>query len=180
VPKINVDCLEFFRSRLAYVKELRMRYVLVSTALLFGASSSGGLAQTTAEKSIYNGPDAKEVLRVNRERLDALVRGDLATLDRVVGDDVTYTAPSGKVQSKPEIVADFESGAYKIGSIETDNEKVRVYGNTAVVNYRCMVNNYRYKGKDATGTYQCTTTYVKRNGQWQAVAQHMTRIEPSR
>lgn len=71
--------------------------------------------------------------KTHSERLRALATSNVSTLDQIVGDDLVYISPAGKVQTKAEIVNDLKSGTLKVSSIEPGDMNVRVYGNTAVV-----------------------------------------------
>ncbi len=118
----------------------------------------------------------QEVSKVHSERLQALVQGDLAKLDQIVGDDLVYISPTGQVQTKAEVVADRKSGALKVSAIEAEDVQVRVYGETAVVTYRTINKGFLDNGKDFSGQIRATSVYVKRDGRWQLVSQQMTRI----
>ena len=118
----------------------------------------------------------QEVLAAHSERLRALVSGDVATLNRVLSDDLTYTSVAGRVQSKAEIIADVKSGALKVTTADANDVKVRVYaGATAVLNYRSAA-RFVDNGQNIAGALQATSMYVKRDGRWQIVAQQLTRI----
>lgn len=96
-----------------------------------------GVGRVHAQAQRTDSQLEQEVLSAHRERLSALVSGDVATLDRLLSDDLTYTSVAGRVQSKAEIVADAKSGALKVSTADADDVKVRVYaGATAVVTYR--------------------------------------------
>ena len=56
--------------------------------------------------------------------------------------------------------------------------KVRVFGNAAVVTGRTTIKGGKYKGKDISGQYRFTDTWVKRNGHWLCVASANTRVTP--
>ncbi len=53
--------------------------------------------------------------------------------------------------------------------------KVQVHGDAAVVTYR-STDKGSYKGNDLSGQYRWTDVFVKRNGRWQAIAGHGTRV----
>ena len=132
------------------------------------SASAGGESQRLAEQ---------EVKKVHDHRLRALASGDVAALDRIVGEDLIYVSPTGKLQGKGSIVTDLKSGALKVSSVAQGDEKVRVFGETAVVNY---VTSSRFvdNGNDYDTQIRCTSVYVKRQGRWQLVSQQMTRVTP--
>jgi ketosteroid isomerase-like protein len=58
---------------------------------------------------------------------------------------------------------------------ELSDVRVRVYGNAAVLT---AINKATFRGKDADSVihYRRTTVWVKRNGRWQCVSFHGSRI----
>ena len=67
------------------------------------------------------------------------------------------------------------SGELKIETYKRDDEKIRVYGDTAVVTYRSTVQAQR-NAQDISSQRRVITVLVKREGRWQAVAQQSTSI----
>jgi hypothetical protein len=63
----------------------------------------------------------------------------------------------------------------KIESNVYENLKVQVYDDAAVATAISVVKG-SYKGKDNSGKYPWTDTWVKRGGQWQCVASHASKI----
>lgn len=151
-----------------------MKRIFVIAALVITASSLA-LGQTTNKKSGKNNKAEQEVRKVHSERLKALATSNVSTLDQIVGDDLVYISPVGKVQTKAEIVNDLKSGALKVSSIEPGDMNVRVYGNTAVVTY-LTVSKFMDNGREYNNQIRSTSVYVKRHGRWQLVSQQMTRV----
>ena len=153
-----------------------MKRLLVIAVFIVTAFSIA-LSQTTNKKSDPYSKAEQEVRKVHSERLRALAKSDVATLDQIVGNDLVYISPVGKVQTKAEIVTDLKSGVLKVSSIEQGDENVRVYGNTAVVTY-LTTSKFVDNGKDYNNRIRSTSVYVKRHGRWQLVSQQMTRVAP--
>ena len=106
---------------------------------------------------------------------DAMVKADVAFLDRILADDFVNTDIEGSVTNKAQDVADLKSGDLKVTSCVADDYKVRVYGNAAVVTGRCTF-KAQFKGKDSSSEFRWTDTWVKRAGHWQCVASQQTKI----
>ena len=151
-----------------------MKRIFVIAALAITASSLA-LGQTTNKKSGANNKAEQEVRKTHSERLKALATSNVSTLDQIVGDDLVYISPVGKVQTKAEIVNDLKSGALKVSSIEPGDMNVRVYGNTAVVTY-LTVSKFMDNGREYNNQIRSTSVYVKRHRRWQLVSQQMTRV----
>lgn len=116
-----------------------------------------------------------EILKIDARRFVAMTRADLAELDRILADDLTYTHSTGNTETKKEFVAAIESGTLKYLSIESDENKVRVYGDTAIINGRAKV-KVSSRGQEQAFTIRFIDVYTKRNGKWQMVAWQSSRL----
>lgn len=111
----------------------------------------------------------KELINLEDGWGDAWVRNDVAFLDRILADDYTEMVSDGSVSTKAQSLADLKSGDFKCTSSVNDDYKVRVYGNAAIVTGHLTL-KAQDKGKDISGQYRWTDTWVKRAGHWQCVA----------
>ena len=111
------------------------------------------------------------VMRIERELLSAILKGDASANERYLADTYVFTGPDGTVQNKAQAIADLKSGELKLQSASLDGAKVQVYGDTVVVTYSSN-DKGTYKGKDISGTTRWTDVFVNRNGRWQLVASH--------
>lgn len=153
-----------------------MKRILIIAMLLI-AESSFVFGQPVKKNIATNSKAELEVRKVQSDRLKALAMSDISKLDQIVGNDLIYISPVGKVQTKADIVNDLKTGALKVSSIEPVEMTVRVYGNTAVVNYM-TVSKFVDNGKNYDNQIRSTSVYVKRQGRWQLVSQQMTRVIP--
>ena len=104
-----------------------------------------------------------------------MIRADAGTLDKLLAPELTYTHGDARVVDKAVFLAELKSGDFKYVSIEPNDLKVRVYGNTAVVTGGAGMQIVN-KGAPATIRIRYTNTQVKRNGSWQMVAWQATRL----
>src|SRR5215213_1271304 len=116
-----------------------------------------------------------EIRRVEIEWGDAFERRDFATLDRMMADEHILTDPLGNVRGKAESLEALKTNEVLFESTKSDNVKVRINGDTAVVTGRSTFKG-RYKGWSMAGQYQYTDVLVKRSGSWQAVSSHITAV----
>ncbi len=114
-------------------------------------------------------------MQLEHEWVQVGVNHDVSVLERIEADDIIFTAFDGSLSTKAQDIADVTSGALKAESASVDDMKVRIYGDTAVVTGRVTTKG-QYKGKDISGQFRFTDVFVKRNGKWQAVASHGSRI----
>jgi uncharacterized protein (TIGR02246 family) len=141
-----------------------------------GNQSAASLSTPVAAAAPAQTENVEQTIRrLDRERSQAIVRGDTATLERIYADDYSAVGTSGAVRNKAQAIADNKSGALKIESQSFDNVNVRVYGDTAVIT-GVATQKGRDKGKDISGQIRFTRVYVKRNGQWRIVAGHASRV----
>ena len=118
-----------------------------------------------------------QVLQAEKDRFAAMVKGDRAALDRLLADDLTYTHSSALFESKAEFIKSVTSGNIDYVSIVPSEPdwKVRVNGNTAIVNGVAAVNVID-TGKDLKIKIRYTTIHSNRDGHWQLVARQATRF----
>jgi ketosteroid isomerase-like protein len=140
--------------------------------LVFAAAS---LAQTEFSPRKKSVSVEQELIKLENEWNDAMVRRDVAFLDGILADNWTGTDQDGTFLSKAQFLASLKSGEDVISSEVADEMKVRVYGDTAVVTGRNTFKG-KLKGKDTSGQERWTDVFVKRTGLWQCVASHWSRI----
>jgi ketosteroid isomerase-like protein len=148
---------------------------LLATLMIVSAALASG--QTVNNRQARNHQAEKEVLKVNKEYGDAIVRGDLSAYDRIVADDYIHTGSNGGVVGKAQQMEEMKTtaGDVKIEFGRGDDERVRVYGQAAVVTGRWEMKG-KYKGEDFSEEERYTAVYVKRQGRWRLVAEQTTRI----
>jgi len=83
------------------------RILLISllTVALAGAARAQGTGRSQSDAQTE-----EEVLKVEREKDQAMQKGDLATLTRVYADDLIFVNPRGEVLSKAQRLADVRPG----------------------------------------------------------------------
>jgi ketosteroid isomerase-like protein len=119
--------------------------------------------------------DEEQLMKLETDRAAAVVKGDVATLEKQTSDDYSLINMNGQMSGKAQMVTAFKTGQTKLTSDELSDMKVRVYGSTAVITGKADVKG-TLMGKDATGQIMFTRVYVKKNGQWQSVAFQQTRV----
>ncbi|MBA3571859.1 MAG: nuclear transport factor 2 family protein, partial [Pyrinomonadaceae bacterium] len=119
------------RSRLLTERYRSIKRIL-GVEVLTLAASSFVLGQTTDKKAAPSGTAEQELMQVGKQTREAAVSGDLSALDRLHADDFTAVTADGTLITKAEMKAAFKSGDVKYESINNEDEKWRIYGNTAV------------------------------------------------
>jgi len=144
--------------------------VVVVGSLMGGLGLLIAADEAKAEKQVE-----QELLQIEKEWGDAMVRRDTAKLGHILADEWGILIPNGEVWTKETFLMLVQTGTLAVESGENSDVKVRAYGDTAVVTGR-SVSKGKYKGVDYSSDERWTDVFVKKNGRWQCVASHSTRI----
>jgi ketosteroid isomerase-like protein len=119
----------------------------------------------------------QELIRMEKEWSAAYLSHDVSVVDRIVADDFIGTDGRGIMTDKKQEVEDARSEHpdRKVLSETIDDLKVRIYGDTAIVNGR-TTEKIQSGGKEFVIRYRRTDVFVKRRGRWQCVSFHGSRI----
>jgi ketosteroid isomerase-like protein len=117
----------------------------------------------------------EELKKLETDRAAAVVKGDVATLEKQTSDDYTLINMYGQMSGKSQMIDNFKSGQTKLTSDDLSDMKVRVYGNTAVITGKADAAG-TMAGKDVKGQIAFTRVYVKKGGSWQSVAFQQTLV----
>jgi len=125
--------------------------------------------------SAQMGKMEQQVLQAEKDRFAAMVKGDRAALEKLLADDLTYTHSTALLESKEQFLKSVTSGNIDYVSIVPNEAdwKIRINGNTAVVNGVAAVNVID-TGKDRKIRIRFTTVQANRGGAWQLLAWQST------
>lgn len=115
------------------------------------------------------------VRRAEDQRIAAMIKADLAALDTLLAEELTYTHSNGRVETKAQFLAALKSGDLRYEAIDREDLTVRSYGETAVFTGRATL-RVKSKGQENRFLVRFIDVYVKRNGRWQMVAWQSTRL----
>ena len=127
-----------------------------------------------------NGDDQAEadLLRATeRERLRALVAGDLSRAAQLHADDFQLINPLGGVLSKEQYLGGIDSGQIHYLFWEPGSIGVRVYGQAAVIRYQSQLEIVVQGHHIPRQRYWHTDLYERREGRWQVVWSQATGIQ---
>jgi ketosteroid isomerase-like protein len=119
-----------------------------------------------------------EVARASHAYDTAILNQDKTALAALFADEYTATNENGRVRNKEEDIAAMTSPDLKFTSVNSvDSERrIRIYGNLAVETGKYSVQG-THKGSPFTEEGRYTSTWIKRNGRWQIVADHSSLIK---
>jgi hypothetical protein len=119
--------------------------------------------------------DEKAVIETEKQRFAAQVSKDYATLDKVLADDLLYTHSHGGNDTKQAYIQSFRDGKLNYETINAEEQKARLYGNTAVINGICFVKAVS-NGNVINSRLRYLSVYVRKANQWQLVAWQSLRL----
>jgi ketosteroid isomerase-like protein len=134
------------------------------------------LASLICGLSVAQTPAQQEVLQFERDACKPFVEADLAGLERVLTPDFTLTLSNGEVNTRADEMNELRTGKVHYDVFENYDMLARLYGdNTAVVLGKTHVKG-KSDGKPFEHVVQFTDTLIKRDGQWQVAASHVSPV----
>lgn len=135
--------------------------------MVTGLISLAALAQNAEE----------QIKQTDRRWAEATIKMDLAALERILSDDLTYTHSSGRTETKAEFVNATKTQSLKYESVEPQDVKVRVRGNTAILNMAASMTVRPAGGQSNTFRARILRVYVRDKGAWRLAAHQSTRMQ---
>ena len=117
-----------------------------------------------------------DLLQIEREIGRANLDCDYKYFDQVEGEDFIFTDAAGTVSSKKQDMAGEKDCRKSDAKYDVDNTEVRLFGNAAVVTGRITIVHKNKEEKLVTRRSRFTDVFVYRDGRWQLVAGHSSRI----
>ena len=147
----------------------RLGFILVVTATIHAATPSADTRSIEAEVS-----------RLDASRVDALLKGDLKTLEQLYSDDLTYVHSGGRIDSKPQYLAMLAAGnLIYVSQRYEPPAQVRVVGrDTAIVTGQVTIETKNKAGQVTKRVLTTTTVYVKSPAGWKVVSYQGTPVQP--
>ena len=117
----------------------------------------------------------REVLAVNESVGLAIRSGDTQALGKILSDTFEYTNQTGELLGKAQMLANIQSGRLTTVAQHYSDYRLNIYGETVVLT-GISTTSLVYKGQPSDGPRRFTRVYIKQNGQWRLVAQHVTLV----
>lgn len=155
-----------------------MRHIVLMALVIFAVPVLG-LAQvpkSDAKKETKPLTEAEQaVIKLDRDLMDAMVRGDMALGRKVEVENFVFINPGGGVE---EYVASPSGSGPKFEMANTEKVKVRITGDTAVLTGKATIKGKLANGTDISGPYRYMRVFVKQQGEWRLVAASAVPIPP--
>jgi len=139
-----------------------MKPILSAVVLLLGVSS-------IAFGQYKKGSVEDRLIQMDRAWTFAELKGDKKAAGAIVADDYVGTTQQGNIENKAQYLAQLAPNA---DMVRSDDYKVRIFGNTAIMTHRGTVEGVR------NIKFRSTHIWMKRGGKWLIVAHHGSQILP--
>jgi ketosteroid isomerase-like protein len=149
---------------------MERRHVLCWVLAVMSAVTASAAQRQSPVKS-----DQEVLIDLERRWNEAFYRKDIAVLESLLADEFVVTYDDGTRGDKAKELALAREFNQQIESAIQDDFTVKVYRDTAVVWFTLQVVGMR-GGQRAEVTLHYTDVWVVRDGRWQCVSAHATRV----
>ena len=118
---------------------------------------------------------AEEALKAEQDRYAAQMKGDVAAMQRLIGDDLVYIHSSTVQDTKASFIESIRSGNVKYRKMKRGEVKVRTYGCIAIVSGGASF-EVTVKAEDRTLNLLFHAVYAKRAAGIQFVSWQATKL----
>jgi ketosteroid isomerase-like protein len=148
---------------------LRISAALPILSVLMACASQGG-ARISAGTM-------EQVQQAERQRFAALTAQDVAALDPMLADELSYCHSNGQVENKQQFLETVRTGRIRYESIDVHEFQARLYGDVAIGTGYITVQG-KLGGQPMTLELRYTDAYAWRSGHWLLLNWQSTRIAP--
>ena len=117
----------------------------------------------------------EELLKLEKEFAQAITKNDTEAIGRILADDWVIIDPDGGIIDRTRFLGVIKSGALTHEMMESEDDSVRIYGDTAVV-MGLTTSKGKFMDQEFTTRERATDIFVKQHGRWQCVFSQLTRV----
>jgi len=115
----------------------------------------------------------EELVKVEEEFANAIVKNNPDEIRQFVGDDWIIINADGGIIDRERFLEVIKSGTLNHEMMESDDIRVRVYGDSAVVSALTRSKG-KFMGQEFTTHERSTDVFVRRDGRWRCVLTQLT------
>jgi ketosteroid isomerase-like protein len=119
--------------------------------------------------------NAQTVIELDRQRMEAMAKKDIAALNALISDDLVYTHSTARLDTKQSLIGNMESGSTVYTSVVPSDVKAQDLGDTVVLTGSCKI-GVMSQGRPNSFGVRFTDVWANKGGKWQMVAWQSTRI----
>jgi uncharacterized protein (TIGR02246 family) len=153
--------------KLGFTAMTMLTCCLLVTALASAQSQKTGKAEA--------GSAEEQIKALQAELIQAILKGDTSFYQKYFADDAVILHGDGSVHTKAQEIEALKSGTLKYDSYTVHDQKIHVYGSTAVVEMYSSGKGL-LNSKPFDSDFRVTYVWVKLKGEWKLVSRQVTRI----
>ncbi|WP_428484257.1 nuclear transport factor 2 family protein [Rhodopila sp.] len=119
--------------------------------------------------------NAEAMIELDRQRMTAMAEKDVATLNKLISDDLIYTHSSARLDTKQSLIDAMASGATVYTSVEPSDVVAQDLGSAVVLTGVAAI-SVNSAGKANSFRVRFTDVYTNKGGAWQMVTWQSTRL----
>jgi hypothetical protein len=117
----------------------------------------------------------QKIIDLDNQRMEAMAKKDIATLNALLSDDLVYTHSSARLDTKQSLIGAMESGATVYTSVVPSDVVAQDLGDAVVLTGVARI-SVTSNGNPINFGVRFTDVYANKGGQWQMVAWQSTRL----
>jgi ketosteroid isomerase-like protein len=115
------------------------------------------------------------IIELDRKRMDAMAKKDIAALKSILADELVYTHSSARLDTKQSLIGAMESGSTVYTGVEPSDVHAQDFGGVVVLTGKARI-SVTSNGKPNSFTVRFTDVYANKSGHWQMVTWQSTRL----
>jgi ketosteroid isomerase-like protein len=119
--------------------------------------------------------NGQKIIDLDRQRMTAMAKKDVATLRTLLAEDLIYTHSSARLDTKESLIGAMESGSTVYTSVEPSDVKAQDLGDAVVLTGIARI-SVTSNGKPNSFGVRFTDVYANKGGRWQMVTWQSTRL----
>ena len=144
-----------------------MKQLALVAFLLAAAFAQIQTSRADKPKTLSASP-AQQLIDIDKQWGEAIAKGDVQLLDRILADEFIGAGSRGEIITKPQQMEQAKNGpvVIKDSQYEADEYVVRLLDKSVAV----MLHRGTYRSKDLYETHRSLHVFVNRQGRWQVIA----------
>lgn len=119
--------------------------------------------------------NAANIIELDRRRMTAMADKDIATLDKIIADDLIYCHSSARLDTKKSLIEAMESGATVYTSVVPSEVVAQDLGDTVVLTGVAAI-SVNSGGHPNSFRVRFIDVYANKGGNWQMVTWQSTKL----
>lgn len=119
--------------------------------------------------------NAQKIIDLDRQRMTAMAKKDIAALTKILSDDLIYTHSSARMDTKKTLIGAMESGSTVYTSVEPSDVVAQDLGDAVVLTGVAAI-SVNSGGAPNSFRVRFTDVYANKGGNWQMVTWQSTKL----